>query len=44
LAVKQGAYLRGFVYSFIEMTAPGWDRQRLEQEFAGRAAAARANR
>jgi len=34
LAVKQGAYLRGFVYSFIEMVAPGWDRRRLEQEFA----------
>jgi LysR family cys regulon transcriptional activator len=31
LAVKQGAYLRGFVYSFIEMVAPGWDRRRVEQ-------------
>jgi LysR family cys regulon transcriptional activator len=31
LAVKQGAYLRGFVYAFIELVAPGWDRRRLEQ-------------
>jgi len=31
LAVKQGAYLRGFVYSFIELVAPGWDRRRVEQ-------------
>jgi LysR family transcriptional regulator, cys regulon transcriptional activator len=31
LAVKQGAYLRGFVYAFIEMVAPGWDRRRVEQ-------------
>jgi len=38
LAVKQGAYLRGFVYSFIEMAAPGWDKRRLEQEFAAPAA------
>jgi LysR family cys regulon transcriptional activator len=35
LAVKQGAYLRGFVYSFIELVAPGWDKQRLEQAFRG---------
>jgi LysR family cys regulon transcriptional activator len=33
LAVKQGAYLRGFVYAFIEMVAPGWDRRRIEQAF-----------
>jgi LysR family cys regulon transcriptional activator len=33
LAVKQGAYLRGFVYAFIEMVAPGWDRRRVEQAF-----------
>ncbi len=33
LAVKQGAYLRGFVYAFIELVAPGWDRRRLEQAF-----------
>jgi LysR family cys regulon transcriptional activator len=33
LAVKQGAYLRGFVYAFIEMAAPGWDRRRVEQAF-----------
>ena len=31
LAVKQGAYLRGFVYAFIEMVAPGWDKKRVEQ-------------
>jgi LysR family cys regulon transcriptional activator len=31
LAVKQGAYLRGFVYAFIEMVAPGWDKRRVEQ-------------
>ena len=31
LAVKQGAYLRGFVYEFIEMVAPGWDKRRVEQ-------------
>jgi LysR family cys regulon transcriptional activator len=31
LAVKQGAYLRGFVYSFIEMVAPGWDKRRMEE-------------
>ncbi len=34
LAVKRGAYLRGFVYSFIELLAPGWDKRRLEQTFA----------
>jgi LysR family cys regulon transcriptional activator len=33
LAVKQGAYLRGFVYSFIEMLAPGWDKRRLHEAF-----------
>jgi len=38
LAVKQGAYLRGFVYAFIEMVAPGWDKRRLEQEFDKRSA------
>jgi len=34
LAVKRGAYLRGFVYAFIELLAPGWDKRRLEQAFA----------
>jgi LysR family cys regulon transcriptional activator len=34
LAVKRGAYLRGFVYSFIELLAPGWDKGRLQQAFA----------
>jgi len=33
LAVKQGAYLRGFVYAFIELVAPGWDKKRVEQAF-----------
>jgi LysR family cys regulon transcriptional activator len=33
LAVKQGAYLRGFVYAFIELLAPGWDKRRLEEAF-----------
>ena len=35
LAVKQGAYLRGFVYDFIELVAPGWDRRRVEQALRG---------
>lgn len=34
LAVKHGAYLRGFVYAFIELLAPGWDKRRLEEAFA----------
>jgi LysR family transcriptional regulator, cys regulon transcriptional activator len=34
LAVKHGAYLRGFVYSFIELIAPGWDKRKLEEAFA----------
>jgi LysR family cys regulon transcriptional activator len=34
LAVKHGAYLRGFVYSFIELIAPGWDKRRLEEAFS----------
>jgi len=33
LAVKEGAYLRGFVYSFIEMLVPGWDKRRIEEAF-----------
>ncbi len=33
LAVKQGAYLRGFVYSFIELLMPQWDKRRLEEAF-----------
>jgi len=35
LAFKQGAYLRGFVYAFIEMVAPGWDKHRIEKELPG---------
>ena len=31
LAVKQGAYLRGFVYSFIETLVPGWDKRRIDE-------------
>jgi len=41
LAIKQGAYLRGFVYSFIEMVAPGWDKRRLEAEFDKRSGSAK---
>jgi LysR family transcriptional regulator, cys regulon transcriptional activator len=33
LAVKQGAYLRGFVYSFIELLTPQWDKRKLEEAF-----------
>jgi len=33
LAVKQGAYLRGFIYAFIELLAPDWDKRRLEEAF-----------
>jgi LysR family cys regulon transcriptional activator len=33
LAVKRGAYLRGFVYAFIELLAPGWDKQRIGEAF-----------
>jgi LysR family cys regulon transcriptional activator len=33
LAIKQGTYLRGFVYAFIEMLAPGWDKRRIEEAF-----------
>jgi LysR family cys regulon transcriptional activator len=35
LAVKDGAYLRGFVYQFIELLAPGWDKRRLDEVFHG---------
>jgi LysR family cys regulon transcriptional activator len=35
LAVSQGAYLRGFVYAFIELLAPGWDRRRLDEAWRG---------
>ena len=33
LAVKEGTYLRGFVYSFIEMLVPAWDKRRIEEAF-----------
>ena len=29
----RGAYLRGFVYSFIELLVPTWDRQKLAETF-----------
>ena len=35
LAVKDGAYLRGFAYQFIEILAPGWDKRKLEDVFHG---------
>jgi LysR family cys regulon transcriptional activator len=35
LAVKEGTYLRGFVYSFVEMLVPGWDKRRIEEAFRG---------
>ncbi len=31
LAVKEGTYLRGFVYSFVELLVPGWDKRRIEE-------------
>ena len=33
LAVKQGAYLRGFVYDFIELLAPAWSKAKLTDVF-----------
>ena len=36
LAVKEGTYLRGFVYSFVEMLVPGWDKRRIEEAFRAR--------
>ncbi len=33
LAVKQGAYLRGFAYDFILMLAPDWTKPKLEEKF-----------
>ncbi len=33
LAVKQGAYLRGFAYDFILMLAPSWTKAKLEAQF-----------
>lgn len=33
LAVKQGAYLRGFVYDFIELLAPEWTKAKLTDVF-----------
>jgi LysR family cys regulon transcriptional activator len=35
LAVKRGAYLRGFVYSFIELVAPGIDRAMVDKLLGG---------
>lgn len=33
LAVKQGAYLRGFAYDFILMLSPQWTKPKLEERF-----------
>ena len=46
LAVKEGTYLRGFVYSFVEMLVPGWDKRRIEEAFPrlGRSRASRHRR
>ncbi|MQR01566.1 CysB family HTH-type transcriptional regulator [Glaciimonas soli] len=35
VAVKQGAYLRGYVYTFIELLAPTMNRKLIEQLMAG---------
>ncbi|BDT67203.1 HTH-type transcriptional regulator SsuR [Comamonadaceae bacterium OS-1] len=39
LAVRRGAYLRGYVYAFIESFAPTLDRGAVEQALAGNAKA-----
>nr|WP_315240600.1 CysB family HTH-type transcriptional regulator [uncultured Albidiferax sp.] len=39
LAVRRGAYLRGYVYAFIESFAPTLDRGAVEQALAGNAEA-----
>ena len=39
LAVRRGAYLRGYVYAFIESFAPTLDRAAVEQALAGNAEA-----
>ncbi|MBI1889532.1 MAG: CysB family HTH-type transcriptional regulator [Burkholderiales bacterium] len=35
VAVKQGAYLRGYVYTFIELLAPALNRKMIEQVMSG---------
>jgi LysR family cys regulon transcriptional activator len=35
LGIKQGAYLRGFVYTFIELFAPTLTRKLVEQLMSG---------
>ncbi len=40
LAVKRGAYLRGFVYRFIELVAPGIDREMIDRLLSGAQGAA----
>ncbi|MNT82376.1 HTH-type transcriptional regulator CysB [compost metagenome] len=35
LAVKQGAYLRSFVYTFIELFSPTLNRKLVEQAMSG---------
>lgn len=35
VAVKQGAYLRSYVYTFIELLSPSLNRRMVEQAMAG---------
>ena len=35
VALKQGAYLRGYVYTFVELLAPGLNRRLIEQAMKG---------
>ncbi|MBS0308074.1 MAG: CysB family HTH-type transcriptional regulator [Proteobacteria bacterium] len=35
VAIKQGAYLRGYVFTFIELLAPSLNRKMIEQVIAG---------
>ena len=35
IALKEGAYLRGYVYTFIELLSPSLSRKMVEQALAG---------
>jgi len=35
VAVKQGAYLRSYIYTFIELLAPALNRKLIEQAMSG---------
>jgi LysR family cys regulon transcriptional activator len=35
IALKEGAYLRGYVFTFIELLAPNLSRKLIEQVLAG---------